>query len=379
MNQSRQILVSAIAAGFLLSGFIAEVRADKAVAGKPNVQKELFGKTPDGEAVEIYTLTNANGLKARVITWGASLVALHAPDRSGNLADVTLGFDKVDGYLTRHPYFGTTTGRYANRIAKGSFKLDGNTYTLATNNGPNHLHGGLKGFDQRNWKTEPTKDAAGVRLTYTSADGEEGYPGNLKTEVTYTLTDKDVLRIDYQAVTDKPTVVNLTNHAYWNLAGEGSGEVFDHELTLHASRFTAVDDTSIPTGKIEPVAGGSMDFTKAKTIGADFAKVVGGYDHNYVIDGTKTGTLTLAAEVREPKSGRVMKVLTTEPGIQFYTANHLDGSVIGKGGKSYKKNTAFCLETQHYPDSPNYPDFPSTVLRPGETYRTSTVYSFSAK
>ncbi len=357
--------------------FAENAYADKAVAGKPTVQKENFGKTSDGEAVEIYTISNSNGLRARVMTWGAGLVDMLAPDREGTLADVTLGFDKLDGYLTRHPYFGTTTGRYANRIAKGAFTLDGKTYKLATNNGPNHLHGGLKGFDMRNWKGEAV--ASGVRFSYTSADGEEGYPGTLKVAITYTLTDKNELRLDYEATTDKPTVVNLTNHAYWNLAGAGAGDILEHELTLHAAKFTAVDDTSIPTGKIEAVAGGAMDFTTAKAVGKDFAKVAGGYDHNYVIEGAKAGALTPAAEVREPKSGRVMKVSTTEPGVQFYTGNYLNSSVIGKGGKAYQKHYGLCLETQHYPDSPNRPEFPTTTLRPGETFRSTTVYEFSAK
>ena len=368
--QTFAVLVSLAAAA-------AVARAEKAVAGKPTVQKENFGRTSDDDPVESYTITNANGLRAKVMTWGAGLVEMHAPDREGMLADVTLGFDKLDGYLTRHPYFGTTTGRYANRIAKGAFTLDGHAYKLAINNGPNHLHGGLKGFDMRNWKGEARPD--GVRFTYTSADGEEGYPGALTVAVTYTLTDKNELRIDYEATTDKATVVNLTNHAYWNLAGAGAGDILEHEVTLHPAKFTAVDDTSIPTGKIEAVAGGAMDFTKAKTVGKDFAKVAGGYDHNYVIDQAKPGALTPAAEVREPKSGRVMKVSTTEPGIQFYTGNYLDGTVIGKGGKAYQKNFGLCLETQHYPDSPNRPEFPTTVLRPGETFRSTTVYAFSAK
>ncbi len=348
-----------------------------ALAEKPTVQKDNFGKLTNGDAVEIYTITNANGLRARVMTWGAGLVEMRVPDRDGKLADVTLGFDKLDSYLTRHPYFGTTTGRYANRIAKGAFTLDGKNYTLAINNAPNHLHGGLKGFDMRNWKGEAL--ANGVRFSYTSADGEEGYPGTLKVAITYTLTNKNELRLDYEATTDKATVVNLTNHAYWNLAGAGAGDIFDHELTLHSSKLTAVDETSIPTGKIEATAGGAMDFTQAKAVGKDFAKVPGGYDHNYVIDQAKPGALTVAAEVREPKSGRVMKVSTTEPGIQFYTGNFLDGSVIGKGGIAYKKNYGLCLETQHYPDSPNQPEFPTTVLRPGETFRSTTVYEFSAK
>lgn len=348
-----------------------------ALAGKPTVQKDNFGKLTNGDAVEIYTITNSNGLRTRVMTWGAGLVEMSVPDRDGKLADVTLGFDKLDSYLTRHPYFGTTTGRYANRIAKGAFTLDGKTYKLATNNGPNHLHGGLKGFDMRNWKGEAL--ANGVRFSYTSADGEEGYPGTLKVAITYTLTDKNELRLDYEATTDKTTVVNLTNHAYWNLAGAGAGDIFEHELTLHSSKLTAVDETSIPTGKIEATAGGAMDFTQAKAVGKDFAKVPGGYDHNYVIDQAKPGALTVAAEVREPKSGRVMKVSTTEPGIQFYTGNFLDGSVIGKGGIAYKKNYGLCLETQHYPDSPNQPEFPTTMLRPGENFRSTTVYEFSAK
>ncbi len=373
MNLQLQTL--ALAFTFAASPILA--RAEKAVAGKPTVQKELFGKTADGEPVEIYTITNSHGLRAKVMTWGAGLVEMHAPDRDGTLADVTLGFDKLDPYMTRHPYFGTTTGRYANRIAKGAFTLEGKTYKLAVNNGPNHLHGGLKGFDQRNWKAETRP--GGVRFTYTSADGEEGYPGEMKVAVTYTLTDMNALRIDYEATTDKPTVVNLTNHAYWNLAGAGEGDIMGHELTLHASRFTGVDETGIPTGKIEPAANGPMDFTKAKTIAKDFAKVAGGYDHNYVIDSTKPGATRPAAEVREPKSGRVMKVSTTEPGVQLYTGNFLDGTVIGKSGKAYKKNFGLCLETQHYPDSPNRPDFPTTVLRPGETFRSTTVYEFSTK
>jgi aldose 1-epimerase len=347
------------------------------LAATPSVKTEIFGTLTNGDPVEIYTITNSNGLRARVMTWGAGLVDMLVPDRDGALADVTLGFDKLDGYLTRHPYFGTTTGRYANRIAKGAFTLDGKTYKLATNNGPNHLHGGLLGFDMRNWKA--AAQANGVRFTYTSADGEEGYPGTLKVAVTYTLTDKNELRIDYEATTDRPTVVNLTNHAYWNLAGAGTGDVLGHELTLHPTKFTAVDDTSIPTGKIESVAGGAMDFTKAKTIGRDIAKVGNGYDHNYVIDQPKPGALVPAAEVRDPKSGRVMKISTTEPGVQFYTGNYLDGSVTGKGGKAYQKNYGFCLETQHYPDSPNRPEFPSTTLRPGETFRSTTVHEFSAK
>ncbi len=360
-----------------LSALPDVVLGEKSDAGNSHVQKEIFGQTTDGEPVEIFTISNANGLRAQVMTWGADLVEMRVPDRDGKLADVTLGFDKLDGYLKRHPYFGTTTGRYANRIAKGQFTLDGTTYKLATNNGLNHLHGGIKGFDMRNWKGEAL--AQGVRFSYESADGEEGYPGTMKVSVTYMLTDENELRLDYVATTDKATVVNLTNHTYWNLTGQGAREIFEHELALHCQKFTPVDATSIPTGTIEAVAGGAMDFTTAKAIGKDFAKVAGGYDHNYVIDDAKPGKLTLAAEVREPTSGRVMKVTTTEPGIQFYTANYLDGTIVGKGGQTYQKNTALCLETQHFPDSPNQPAFPSTILRPGETFRSTTVYAFSAK
>lgn len=349
---------------------------------KPAVEQVAFGETAEGEAVDIFTLTNAHGLKARVTTWGACLVEMRTPDRKGTLADITLGFDSLDGYLAKHPFFGVTAGRYANRIAKGKFSLDGKEYTLATNNGVNHLHGGNRGFDHRNWKGSIVEGANAVRFTYTSPDGEEGYPGTLNATVIYTLTEQDELRIDYEATTDKPTVVNLTNHAYWNLAGAGEGDILSHELTLHAGKFTPVDDGSIPTGKLEPVAGGVMDFTKAKTIGKDFAAVPGkpgGYDHNFVLDKPKPGALSLAAEVHDPKSGRVMKISTTEPGIQFYTGNYLDGTVKGKVGKVYGKNFGFCLETQHFPDSPNQPYFPTTTLRPGQTYRTTTVHQFSVR
>ena len=379
MKYARNILVSVLSVTLCLVGSQSSADAEKAVAGKSSMQKEIFGKTPDGEPVEIYTLTNAHGLKARVMTWGADLVEMRVPDRAGELADITLGFDKLDSYLTRHPYFGTTTGRYANRIAKGKFTLDGKTYTLATNNGPNALHGGLKGFDLRNWKGEAVPN--GVRFSYTSSDGEEGYPGTMKVAVTYTLNDQDELRLDYEATTDKSTVVNLTNHAYWNLKGAGEGDILDHMLAIRASKYTVFDETSIPTGKIEPVAGTPLDFTKPKAVGQDFAKLPGdpgGYDHNYVLDKPKADALSPAAAVFEPKSGRLMEISTTEPGVQFYTGNHLS-NVSGKGGKTYAKNGALCLETQHYPDSPNHPEFPSTVLRPGETFRSSTVYRFSTK
>ena len=346
------------------------------------MQKEIFGKTPGGDPVEIFTLTNAHGIIARVTAWGAGLVSMRVPDRGGVLADVTLGFDTLDRYLGKHPHFGVTTGRYANRIAKGKFTLEGTTYTLATNNGANHLHGGPNAMDKRVWRAEPIGEKNAVRFSYTSADGEEGYPGTLKVAVTYTLTEADELRLDYEAATDKPTVLNLTNHAYWNLAGAGEGDILGHELTLHSDDFVPVDEGGIPTGGIRPVAGGPMDFTGPKIIARDFAQLTGkpgGYDHTYVIEQPHPGALTFAAEIRDPASGRVMSVSTTEPGIQFYTGNFLDGSVTGKGGRVYKKNYGFCLESQHYPDSPNQPDFPTTVLRPGQTFRSTTVHRFSVK
>ena len=380
MTNPLQTLTAALAFRLCLAGFAACAADTDTVKKNSTVQKEIFGKTADGETVEIFTLTNPHGLKAKVTTWGAGLVEMHVPDRQGVLADVTLGFDKLDSYLAGHPHFGVTTGRFANRIAKGKFTLDGTTYTLAINNGPNHLHGGLKGFDKRNWQA--TAEGNAVRFTYTSADGEEGYPGTLQVAVTYTLTDADELRLDYEATTDKPTVFNLTNHAYWNLAGAGAGDILGHELALHASHYLAVDEGSIPTGKIATVAGGPMDFTKPKLLSRDIAQMTGqpgGYDHCFVIEHPQPGALTVAAEIRDPASGRTMTISTTEPGIQLYTANYLDGTVTGKGGKAYQKNSAFCLETQHYPDSPNQPAFPTTVLRPGQTYRSTTVHRFSIK
>ena len=347
------------------------------------MQKEPFGKTAVGEPVDAFILTNRHHtLRAKLTNWGACLVEMHTPDRNGALADITLGFDSLDRYLVKHPHFGVTTGRFANRIALGRFTLDGVTHQLAINNGPNHLHGGPTGFHARVWKAEPVASGNGVRFSYTSADGEEAFPGTLAVTVTYSLTDDDELRLDYEARTDKPTVLNLTNHAYWNLAGAGEGDVLGTEVTLHASRYIPVGATAIPTGEIAPVAGGPMDFTKAKTLARDFAQMTGtpgGYDHCYVIDRSGPGAMTPAGEAYEPRSGRVMAVSTTEPGIQLYTGNFLDGSVIGKGGKAYKKNYGFCLETQHFPDSPNQPSFPSTVLRPGQTFRSTTVHKFSTR
>ncbi len=347
------------------------------------LQKEPFGKTADGQQVDLYTLTNKNGLIAKIMTYGALLTELHVPDRDGKIGDVVLGFNDLAGYLKGHPYFGATTGRVANRIAKGRFTLDGKEYTLATNNGPNHLHGGNVGLDKRVWKAKevPAESGRAVKLTYLSPDGEEGYPGRLDIEVTYTLSSADELRIDYKAVTDKPTPVNLTNHSYFNLAGAGSGPILDHELTLFADHYTPVDAAGIPTGEIAPVQGTVMDFAKPMSIGARIDQLTGspgGYDHNYVLN-NQDGTLALAARVYEAKSGRQMEVLTTEPGVQLYTGNFLDGTVTGKGGKIYKQRYGLCLETQHYPDSVNQPSFPSTILRPGMTYRQTTIYRFSTR
>ena len=342
------------------------------------MQREFFAKTPNGEIVERFTLRNGNGLMARVITWGAALVELHAPDREGRVGEVTLGFDEAERWLGVHPYFGVIAGRYANRIARGKFTLNGKTFTLATNNGENHLHGGRVGFDKRNWRADAV-DVNVLRLSLTSADGDEGYPGTLEVAVTYTLTDDDELRLEYEATTDAPTVLNLTNHTYWNL-GAGA-DILGHELTLHAGRFTAVDAASIPTCEL-PAANGAMDFTKAKAIGRDIAALKdapgSGYDHNWVLDDCAAGKLALAAELHDPASGRVMTVRTTEPGIQFYSGNYLDG-LAGRSGRVYGKHAGLCLETQHFPDSPNHPAFPTTTLRPGEKFRSTTVYRFSVK
>ena len=346
-----------------------------------------FGETPGGVAVDLYTLTNASGMEVRAMTYGGIILSLRVPDRDGNLGDVVLGYDALDGYLEASPYFGAIIGRYGNRIGGGQFTLDGEEYSLAANNGPNALHGGLKGFDKVVWQAESFQndEGVGVVFSYTSPDGEEGYPGTLEATVTYTLTDANELVFDYHAVTDKATPVNLTQHTYFNLAGGGAGDILGHELTLNASQFTPVDSTLIPTGEILNVDDTPFDFRTPNAIGAridaDDEQIGfgGGYDHNYVLDRGEGDSLALAARVHEPTSGRVMEVSTTEPGVQFYSGNFLDGSITGKGGHVYGHRTGFCLETQHYPDSPNKPDFPSTILQPGQEYRSRTAYSFSVQ
>lgn len=352
---------------------------------KNDVKKQAFGKMPDGTEVELYTLTNANGMQAGIITYGGTVVSLTAPDRNGKYADVVLGMDDVAGYMKATAFFGAIIGRYGNRIGHAQFSLDGRVYKLPANDGPNTLHGGPAGFDKRVWSAVPGTSADGqtLELTYISQDGEAGFPGTLTSKVVYTLTAKNELKIDYTATTDKPTVVNLTNHSYFNLAGAGEGDILTHEVMIDAASFTPVDSTLIPTGELRPVAGTPFDFTKPTAVGArieandEQIKFGKGYDHNWVLN-KGAGGLTKAAEVHETRSGRVMEVWTTEPGLQFYTGNFLDGTLQGKG-KTYVRRGALCMETQHYPDSPNKASFPSTELKPGATYRTTTVYAFSAR
>jgi aldose 1-epimerase len=350
---------------------------------KSQMSKSTFGTTPDGQTVDLYTLTNKNGMKTSITNYGGHVVTLFVPDRAGHLDDVVLGFDDLNGYLDKNdPYFGTLVGRYANRVAKGVFQLDGKTYHLAVTNGPNALHGGVKGFDKRVWTARERTGENGLELTYLSKDGEEGYPGSLSVKVIYMLTDANELVIDYTATTDKDTILNLTNHSYFNLNGQGSGNILKHELMLNADHFTPSDATGVPTGEIRSVAGTPLDFRKPTAIGAridsdyDQLKVPKGYDQNFVIN-HHGHDLALTARVTDAETGRVMEVLTTQPGVQLYTANNLNGSIHGKGGKAYEKRGGLCLETQHYPDSPNKPNFPSTVLKPGQTFHEVTVYRFS--
>ncbi len=354
--------------------------ADPSPQGKMTIEKSLFGKTEDGQDIWLYTCTNAHGLVLQMTNYGACVVSLKTPDRQGRLANINLGFDRLEGYLGDHPYFGVTVGRYCNRIAKGEFKLGGQEYRLARNNGENHLHGGPTGFARRVWEAESVRSdqAVGVRFTRRSSDGEEGYPGNLDVTAVYTLTNDNELKVELTAGTDEPTHVNLTNHNYWNLAGAGSGTIKDHELTIFADQYLPVDAGLIPTGELADVAGTPLDFRRPHKIGARIEQVGGdplGYDHCFALR-SRDGSLALAARVRDPGSGRVMEIHTTQPGLQFYSGNFLDGSAANGG---YRQHEGFCLETQHYPDTPNQPGFPSTVLKPGQTYRQVTVHKFSAE
>ena len=347
------------------------------------IKRSVFGKMPDGQEVHLYTLTNANGMQVAITNYGGRIVSILAPDRNGKMADVVLGFDNLTDYMKYNTYFGALVGRYANRIGGAQFTLDGKVYHLPVNNGPNSLHGGIKGFDKRVWTAkEIPGDEPGLELTYFSKDGEEGYPGNLQAKVVYTLTKDNSIKIDYSATTDKDTVINLTNHSYFNLAGEGNGDILKQVLMINSNEITPVDATQIPTGKIMNVAGTPFDFRKPTPIGARIdednqqLKNGKGYDINYILDRKGPG-LELAARAYDPESGRELEVYTTEPGVQLYSGNFLDGSVHGKGGVAYGKRSAFCLETQHYPDSPNHPDFPTTELKPGQTFHQVTVFKFT--
>jgi aldose 1-epimerase len=376
-------LRTAIFTAIILCVTIGTIRAlgQKQPRKESSVEKRIFGKMEDGTEVELLTLKNARGTTAKIISYGATLQGLLVPDRTNKLGDVVLGFDDLKGYLGPHPYFGGTIGRFANRIAKGKFTVDGREYALALNDGANTLHGGREGFSRKVWSGEIVKGGRGasVQFSYVSADGEEGFPGTVKATVVYSLSDDDELKIDYTATTDKATPLNLTNHSYFNLAG--SGDILSHVLQLNADEYTPADATLIPTGEIAPVKGTPLDFTRPTPIGArigQLARDPGGYDHNFVLNG-ENGMLKLAARVSDPATGRIMEVWTTEPGLQFYTGNFLDGTVPGKGGVAYRKRAALCLETQHFPDSVNHPNFPTTILRPGSVFHQETIFKFSAR
>jgi aldose 1-epimerase len=381
MTMSRDglaILGPALAVALFMNDYVS--------TSKAQIKPEAFHRTIDGSQVELYTLKNSNGLEAKITNYGGIVVSLTTPDKNGKLDDVVLGYDTLNGYFGSTPYFGALIGRYGNRIAKGKFTIGGVDYQLAQNNDSNHLHGGRKGFDKVVWQAEnvDASDGPALKLTYTSKDGEEDYPGTLRCTVTYTLTNKNELKIEYSAETDKPTFVNLTHHSYFNLKDAGASDILGHELMLKASNFTPVDKGLIPTGELKPVAGTPFDFNKPTAIGArveqddEQLKFGKGYDHNWVLD-RQGKDLELVASLYEPTTGRFMEVLTTEPGLQFYCGNFLDGTNIGKGGMAYQHRTGLCLETQHFPDSPNHPDFPSTELKPGDKYTQTTVYRFSAK
>lgn len=375
--------LSAVAVLAIAAGCVCKHCTCKKKSGAETT-KAVWGTLPDGQKADIYTLSNAKGSKARISNYGGLVVSLTAPDKNGNYSDITLGYDDLAGYLKESPYFGALIGRFGNRIAKGQYTLNGQKYTCAVNNGVNSLHGGLKGFDKVLWNAKPITTSKGpaLELTYVSKDGEEGYPGNLSVTAVYTLTDENALRVDFTATTDKDTVVNLTYHGYWNLAGKG--DILNHTVYLNADKFTPVDSTLIPLGELRPVKGTPFDFTTPTTIGARIGqddeqlKFGGGYDHNWVIN-NPNGKMTLQARVTEPTTGRILEVSSTEPGLQFYTGNFLDGKITGKNGIVYNYRNAFVMEPQHFPDSPNQPNFPSVVLKPGQVYKNSIEYKFSAK
>lgn len=384
MNRSVKILLILLTGVLIssLTGCSEEMTAK--ILGKGIIKMEPFGTAPDGQEVSLYTLKNSKGNVIKITNYGGIVVSLTVPDRDGNKCDIVLGYDNLDGYIKNSPYFGALIGRYGNRIGNAKFTLDGKTYTLAANDGKNSLHGGNVGFDKVVWDAKEIREhgAVGLQLSYLSKDGEEGYPGNLSCTVKYLWTNKNELKIEYAATTDKTTVVNLTHHSYFNLACQG--DILNHELMIRADKFTPVDEGLIPTGELREVQGTPMDFSKPTAIGARInqddqqLKYGKGYDHNWVLLGL-SGSMKLAATVYEPTSGRVMEVYTTEPGLQFYSGNFLDGTITGKDGVVYKHRTGFCLETQHFPDSPNKPNFPSTVLKPGEKYSSETIYKFETK
>jgi aldose 1-epimerase len=387
MSRNRPKICFFLLAALMLVVFVGcDKGKTSAKEQKATITKEAFGTTKNGEAVDIYTLKNTKGSIAKIMTYGGTVVELLVPDRNGKMGDILLGFDNLRDYEEKSPYFGCLIGRYGNRIGNAKFTLDGKEYTLAANNNGQHLHGGIKGFDKVVWDAEPveSKEGPALKLHYLSKDMEEGYPGNLDVTVTYTLTNDNELKIDYQATTDKPTVCNLTNHCYFNLAGQGNGDILGHELMINADNFTPIDEFLITTGEVRPVKETPFDFTSPTAIGeridADDQQIKygPGYDHNWVLN-KNDFEMSLAAKVYEPTSGRVMEIYTNEPGIQFYSGNFLDGTLTGKDHKVYGFRSGFCLETQHYPDSPNKPNFPSVVLRPGQIYQTTTIYKFSAK
>ncbi len=394
MNRESALVAAALTVGLSIgcsSGSPSPTPSPSSGASTPSgakpgghVTREKFGTTGDGTPVDAFTLRNAAGLEVRAITFGGIITSITVPDRSGAMGDIALGFDSIDGYLKSHPFFGAIVGRYGNRIGKARFGLNGTTYTLAANNGPNHLHGGVRGFDKFVWQAEPTTGRTGVTFSRTSPDGEEGYPGTLNVRVSYELTDRNELIVEYHATTDKATPINLTQHTYFNLAGDGSGDILTHQIMINADRYTPVDSTLIPTGELAMVKGTPFDFTTPAAIGARIGddhpqlKNGQGYDHNWVLNRIDD-RLSLAARVVEPASGRTLEVSTTEPGVQFYTGNFLDGTLTGKSGHVYGRRNGFCLETQHFPDSPNKPNFPSAILKPGEEYSTRTVFTFGVE